>query len=32
MEMRHAYKSFVGKPEGREHSEELDIDGKIILK
>jgi len=30
-EMRNAYKIFVGKPEGKTHSENLGIDGKILL-
>jgi hypothetical protein len=31
-EMRNAYKIFVGKPEGKNHSEDLGINGRIILK
>jgi hypothetical protein len=31
-EMRNAYKILVGKPEGRDHLEDLSVDGKIILK
>jgi hypothetical protein len=30
-EMRNAYKILVGKPEGRDHSEDLGVDGMIIL-
>jgi hypothetical protein len=29
-DMRNAYKILVGKPEGRYHSENFDIDGRII--
>jgi hypothetical protein len=29
-EMRNAYKILVGKPEGRRHSEDLNVDGIII--
>jgi hypothetical protein len=28
-ETRNAYKMFIAKPEGRDHSEDLGIDGKI---
>jgi hypothetical protein len=31
-EMRNAHKILVGKPEGRDHSEDQGVDGKIILK
>jgi hypothetical protein len=31
-ERRGAYRVLVGKPEGRNHLEEPDVDGKIILK
>jgi hypothetical protein len=31
-EMRNAYKILVGKLEGRDHSEELGVDTRIILK
>jgi hypothetical protein len=27
-----AYKILVGEPEGKNHSEDLDVDGKIILE
>jgi hypothetical protein len=30
--MRNAYKILVGKPEGRDHSEDLDADGRFLLK
>jgi hypothetical protein len=30
--MRNAYKIFVGKLEGKRNSEELCVDGKIILE
>jgi hypothetical protein len=30
-EMRNAYKIFVGKPEGKNYSEDLGVDGRIIL-
>jgi hypothetical protein len=30
--MRNAYKILVGKPEGKIHSEDLSVDGRIILK
>jgi hypothetical protein len=29
--MKNTYKVLVGKPEGKSNSEELDVDGKIIL-
>jgi hypothetical protein len=32
VEMRKACRILVGKPEGKNHSEDLDVDGKIILK
>jgi hypothetical protein len=31
-EMRNAYSILVGKPEGRQHSEYLDVEGKKILE
>jgi hypothetical protein len=31
-EMRNAYKNLVRKPEGKNHSEDLDVDGRIILE
>jgi hypothetical protein len=31
-EMRNEYRSLVRKPKGRDHSEELCLGGKIILK
>jgi hypothetical protein len=31
-EMRNAYKILVGKPEGKNHSEDLDVDGRTILE
>jgi hypothetical protein len=31
-EMRGAYSILVGKPEGRDQSEDLGVDGKIILE
>jgi len=31
-EMWNKYNILVRKPEGRDHSEDLDIDGKMILK
>jgi len=31
-EMRNAYKILVGKSEGKDHSEDLDVYGKIILE
>jgi len=30
--VRNAYKIVAGKPTGRDHSEDLDVDGKIILE
>jgi hypothetical protein len=30
--MRNTYKILVGKPKGRDHSEDLGIDGRIILE
>jgi hypothetical protein len=30
-EMRYAYCILVGKPEGKNHSEDLDVDGRILL-
>jgi len=30
-EMRNAYNKLVGKPEGRDHSEDLGVNGKITL-
>jgi hypothetical protein len=30
--MRNAYKGFVGKPEGKDHLEDLVLDGRIIVK
>jgi hypothetical protein len=30
--MRSAYSILVGKPEGKNHSEDLGVDGKIILE
>jgi hypothetical protein len=30
-EMRNAYRIFISKPEGSDHSEDLSIDGRIIL-
>jgi hypothetical protein len=29
---RNAYRILVGKPEGKDHWEELDVSGSIILK
>jgi hypothetical protein len=29
-QMRNAYNVFVGKPDGKSHSEDLHVDGKII--
>jgi hypothetical protein len=29
-EIRNAYKILVGKPEGKNHSENLSVDGRII--
>jgi len=31
-DMSSAYKIFVGKPEGRVHSEDLCVDGRVILE
>jgi hypothetical protein len=31
-EIRNAYNTLVGKPEGKNHLEDLGIDGKIILE
>jgi hypothetical protein len=31
-EMRNAYKILAGKPEGRDHSEDLGTDGRIIFR
>jgi hypothetical protein len=31
-EKKNAYKMLVGKPKGRYHSEDLGVDGRIILK
>jgi hypothetical protein len=31
-EMRKAYKVMVGKPEGKNHSEDLSVDRRIILE
>jgi hypothetical protein len=31
-EMRNAYSISVGKPDRRDHLENLDVDGKIILE
>jgi hypothetical protein len=30
--MRYEYKILVGNPGGRDHSEDIDVDGKIILE
>jgi hypothetical protein len=30
--MRNAYKTAVGKPEGRDHLGDMGIDGRLILK
>ena len=30
-ESRGAYRVTVGKPEGKNHSEDLDIDGRVLL-
>jgi hypothetical protein len=32
VEMRNACKILVGKPEGKNHSEDLGMDGRIILE
>jgi hypothetical protein len=32
MEKRNAYRLLAGKPEGRDHYENLDVGGRIILK
>jgi hypothetical protein len=29
---KNAYKVFVGKPEGKDHQENLDLGGRIVLK
>jgi hypothetical protein len=31
-EVRNSYNSYVGKPEGKNHLEDLGVDGNIILK
>jgi len=31
-EMRNIYKILIGKPEGKNHLEDLDIDGRIIFE
>jgi hypothetical protein len=31
-DMKNAYKILVGKPEGNNHLEDLEVDGKIVLK
>jgi hypothetical protein len=31
-EMRNWYKILVGKPAGKDHSEDLSVDGRIILE
>jgi hypothetical protein len=31
-EMRNAYKILVGKPAGKSYSEDLDVDGRIVLE
>jgi hypothetical protein len=31
-EKRNAYKILVGKPDGKNHQEDLDVDGRIILR
>jgi hypothetical protein len=31
-ERRGTYRSFVGRPEGRNHFQDLGVDGRIILK
>jgi hypothetical protein len=30
--LRNAHKILVGKPEGRDNLEDLDVDGRIVLK
>jgi hypothetical protein len=30
--MRSTYKVFYGKPEGRDHSEDVGVEGRIILE
>jgi len=32
VEIRNAYKIFVGKPEGKKHSEDLGVDGRIMFE
>jgi hypothetical protein len=32
MGKRNAYRILVGKPEGKDHQEDLDVDGRITLK
>jgi hypothetical protein len=31
-EIRNSYKTLVGKPEGKSHSEDLGVDGKMKLE
>jgi hypothetical protein len=31
-QLRNIYKSLVRKPEGRDHSEDLGVDGRVILE
>jgi hypothetical protein len=31
-EMRKVYKILVGKPKGRDHAEDLGVDGKLMLE
>jgi hypothetical protein len=31
-QMKDAYKILIGKPEGKDHSEDLGIDGRILLQ
>jgi hypothetical protein len=31
-EMRNAFKILVGKPEGKNHLEDLGVDGRIVLR
>jgi hypothetical protein len=31
-EMRNAYESLFGEPEGKRHSEDLGVDGRIMLE